>query len=216
MKASYLFILFIVALSSCNNNTKTTTSSSNDSAQVLAKPTGVNPPVNNNAAARSTNVICEADGKEIKMNGSLLVTKDQKKLSPGNDYMAVFTSQNSSNESMVINFVFALKPGTYPVVGKSFQRKVGENDELYGGILGGEVKLTSNKVNLTQCDNIGGHHWKIGGTVDDLVIPAMGIMLMDKTKHHPAEIKLSKISFKDLPFVDNWEEVMENAMKKIK
>ena len=40
----------------------------------------------------------------------------------------------------------------------------------------------------------------------------MGIMLMDKTKNHPKEIKIEKGSFYNLTFDDNWDDMM-NQMK---
>lgn len=44
----------------------------------------------------------------------------------------------------------------------------------------------------------------------------MGIMLIDKTKNHPKEIKIEKGSFSNLTFDDNWEEMMNKAMDQMK
>ena len=87
---------------------------------------------------------------------------------------------------------------------------------MFGGLLGGKPKLTDTKVNITECkdlgsNNMGGHKWSISGEFGELVIPAMSIMLMDKTKNHPKEIKVEKGSFSNLTFDDNWEDMMKKA-----
>ena len=92
---------------------------------------------------------------------------------------------------------------------------------MYGGLLGGKPKLTENKVTLTECkdlgsNNMGGHKWSISGTCEEVVIPANTIMLMNKSKNHPKEVKIQKISFTNLSFDDNWQEMMEKAMNKMK
>lgn len=42
----------------------------------------------------------------------------------------------------------------------------------------------------------------------------MGIMKMDP--NHPDNIKVNKISFSNLTFDDNWEEMMEKVLEKVK
>ena len=44
---------------------------------------------------------------------------------------------------------------------------------------------------------------------------AMEMMLMDKTKNHPKEIKIDKGSFSNLSFDDNWDDMMQQGMKKM-
>jgi hypothetical protein len=162
------------------------------------------------------------DGKEVKCSGSVLVSKDKDKLKPGNDYFVMLTASGGADkESLVLNFLIDTKTGTYPVVGSSFSRGDGEKSQMFGGIMGGKPKITSNTVTITECtdmgsNNMGGHKWKIAGTFESLTIQAMGIMLMDKTKNHPKEIKLEKGSFSNLTFDDNWEQMMEESMKKMK
>jgi hypothetical protein len=136
--------------------------------------------------------------------------------------MCLLTATGSEDvQSLSLNFLLDLKPGSYPVVGMGLHRKPNGVAEMYGGIMGGEEKLTDYKVHITECkdlgsNNMGGHKWSISGTFDDLTIPAMGIMLMDKMKNHPKEIKLEKGSFFNLTFDDNWEELMNKAMDKMK
>ncbi len=161
------------------------------------------------------------EGKEINVIGSLLVTKDKKNLQPGADYFAMLTaSRGPNNEGLTLNFLLTLNPGTYPVVGMAFHRGPSGQGEVYGGLLGGEPKLTNYKVNITECkdlgsNNMGGHKWSLSGNFDELVIPAMGVMLLDKTKNHPKEVKIEKGSFTHLLFDDNWEEMMQGAKKKL-
>ena len=162
------------------------------------------------------------DGKELKLGGSLLVNKDKKKLQPGADYLCMLTaSGGSNNESLTLNFLLDTKPGAYPVVGRSFQRGPSDNGELYGGIMGGEEKIYDSKVTLTECkdlgsNNMGGHKWSISGTFETIVIPAMGVMLMDKSKNHPKDITIQKGSFSNLTFDDNAEELLEKALEQMK
>ena len=162
------------------------------------------------------------EGKEIHTYGSLLVTKDKDHLKPGADYLVILTAAGGgdNNEGLVLNFLLDLKPGTYPVVGWSFHRGPSGQGQLFGGILGGKPALTKYNMNITECkdlgsNNMGGHRWSISGHVDEVVIPAMGLMLMDKTKNHPAEIKIEKASFTNLTFDDNWEEMMKKAGEKM-
>ena len=56
-----------------------------------------------------------------------------------------------------------------------------------------------------------GHKWSISGDFGELVIPANGLMLMDKAKTHPKEIKIEKGDFSNLTFNDNWEKMMKKA-----
>lgn len=202
----------------------------NDSGNSSNKPvtdTGAKEPVAPSATqpgnyTPSTNVSFTVDGKEIKCSGSILVSKDKDKLKPGNDYFVMLTASGGENkEGITLNFLMDTKAGTYPVVGSSFHRGTAPNDQMFGGLLGGKPKITSDNVTITECtdmgsNNMGGHKWKIAGTFESLTIPAMGIMLMDKTKNHPKEIKLEKGSFSNLTFDDNWEQMMEEGMKKMK
>jgi hypothetical protein len=138
--------------------------------------------------------------------------------------MAMLTASGGNaadHNSLTLNFLLDTKAGSYPVVGMSYQRGPSGNGELYGGIMGGEEKLTDYKVNITECkdlgsNNMGGHKWSISGTFENMTIPAMGIMLMDKTKNHPKEIKIEKGNFFNLTFDDNMEEMMEKAMEMMK
>jgi hypothetical protein len=212
-----LAIMAYLTLVSCNNSKKnseevkttepTTTTTTNTEQK---NPTG------------NGSTIVTIDGKDIPLSGSLLVSKDKDKLQPGADYLAMLTASGGSNsESLTLNFLLALKPGTYPVVGTSFLRGPSENSEVYGGLLGGKPKITDYKVTLTDVkdlgsNNIGGHKWSISGSFDPMTIPAMSIMLLDETKKHPKEIKLDKVVFTNLTFDDNWEEAMEKAMEQMK
>lgn len=213
MKNIILFILIAAVLFACNSSKKDRPSAENTQA----------PPVNTTATTTSTSVTNSSDqgtkittdGKEIDLSGSLLVKKDERKLQPGAGYICMLTATGGpDNESLTLNFLLDLKPGTYPVTGMSVQRGPSGNGELYGGIMGGEAKLTRYKVNITECkdlgsNNLGGHKWSITGYFDELIIPAMGAMLLDKTKNHPKEIKIQKGSFNNLTFDDNWTEMMK-------
>jgi hypothetical protein len=205
-------------LFSCNNSkTDDSTKAPDSLKQTVTDRTTTSMPDTNTATAASTKIFI--DGKESDLGGSLLVQKDKNKLQPGNDYMVMLTAPNpnpSAHEALVLNFLLALKSGTYPVVGMSYHRGESPHNEMYGGVLGGQPKLTSYKVNITECkdlgaNSMGGHKWSISGDFTDLTIPAMPVMLMDKTKNHPAEIKIEKGSFSNLTFDDNWEEMMKKA-----
>jgi hypothetical protein len=168
------------------------------------------------------NTLLTIDGKEVSLSGSLLVTRDDKKLHPGAAHFCILTAMNGpDDESLSLNFVIDTKPGVYPVVGMSLSRGVGDNGQVFGGLLGGEPKLTEYKVTLTDVKDLGsngmgGHKWSISGHFENITIPAMKIMLMDKTKNHPAEVKLDKGSFTNLSFDDNWEEMMKKATEQMK
>ncbi|HEY6062091.1 MAG TPA: hypothetical protein VIV35_00680, partial [Chitinophagaceae bacterium] len=203
----------------CNNSKKDKAATENDQPVTT---TNSSVQTINNATERNSGTKFSIEGKEISVGGSLLVQKDKKKLKPGNDYLVMLTANDGpANEGLILNFLMDLKPGTYPVVGMSMSRGPSGEGELYGGIMGGEERITDYKVNITECkdlgsNNTGGHKWSISGTFDDMTIPAMGIMLMDKTKNHPKEIKVEKGSFYNLTFDDNWEEMMEKAMELMK
>lgn len=210
-------LLMLTLLFACNNSNKdkqTGTENKSPVTSTTGNTTGNT--THETPAAGSASVSYTVEDAARNVRGSIIVKNDKDKLSPGNDYFAMITASGENGEHFVLNFLFALKPGTYPVVGYSFIR----TKQVFGGILGGQPKLTDYKVNLTQCDdlgsnNMGGHKWKIAGSVDrDITIPAMGIMKMDST--HPAEIKVNKISFSNLSFDDNWEQILEEGMKKLK
>lgn len=214
MKPFYFSLPILMLVASCNNsNSGSTENKKTDQQNITVTPKSVTP------AVSGTSITVE--GKEIKLGGSLLVNKDKDKLQPGADYLCILTAPGGPDkESMVLNFLLALKPGSYPVVGMSFRRGEHPHNEMYGGLLGGAPKLTNYKVNITECkdlgsNNMGGHRWSISGNFEGLQIPAMEIMLMDKTKNHPAAIRIDKGSFTDLSFDDNWEDIMQKGMKKM-
>lgn len=212
------FLLF-----ACNNSkTESTTTSTDSPKQSVADQTATNTntPTTTSPSAPSTKIF--VDGKESFLGGSLLVQKDKARLQPGNDYLVMLTAPGSvGNETLVLNFLMALHTGTYPVVGISYNRGENPNNQLFGPILGGQPKLTDYKVNITECkdlgpNSMGGHRWSISGHFTELVIPAMGVMLLDKSKNHPKEIKIEKGSFSNLTFDDNWEEMMKQAGEMMK
>ncbi len=223
MKQGKLFLIAAVLFSMACRNTKkgepdsgyleTTTLASNQ-----GQATALNAPANNSGSG----VIIFMEGKGIALGGSLLVQIDKDKLQPGNDYLVTLTATGAANdETLQLNFLLALKTGRYPVVGMSYQRGQQPNSQLFGNILGGKPHLTKHTINITECrdlgsNNMGGHRWSISGEFSELTIAAMGIMLMDKTKNHPKEIKIEKGSFSNLTFDDNWEEMMNKATESIK
>lgn len=206
-------IATVVILVACNNSKKE--SGTGDATTTTVTENNTSPVSSNSSAGAATVTYTVADTAR-SVSGSVLVQKDKDKLSPGNEHLAIVTGNSSGDESFVLNFLFALKPGTYPVAGMSFTL----SNQVFGGILGGGPKITKYKVTLTECEDLGsnsmgGHKWKISGSVDEEVtIEAMGIMKMDKT--HPSDIKVNKISFTNLTFDDNWEEMMNKAMEKMK
>ncbi len=208
-------IASVALLFACNNAKKEKETSTGESATTSS--------TENTASADSPSpavgtAVVNYSIKDTARNiaGSVLVQKDKKNLSPGNDFLAIVTTNSSDGESFVLNFLFELKPGTYPVVGLAFTRE----NQVFGGILGGEPKITTYQVNLTQLDNlgsngIGGNKWRMSGTVEEEVtIDAMGIMKMDP--NHPNDIKVNRISFSNLTFDDNWEEILNKATEKLK
>ena len=226
MKATHFILPLLVLVTSCNNSNNDSNAAKSESknpdqpiTNTTPTVTNIAPPLTNTVLANGT--IITIEGKELKLGGSLLVRKDKDKLQPGADYLVMLTAHSGlGSESMVLNFLLALKTGTYPVVGLNFRRGESPHNEMYGGLLGGTPKLTNYKVNITECkdlgsNNMGGHKWSISGSFDELIIPAMGIMLMDKTKNHPAAIKIEKGSFTNLSFDDNWEDMMQQGVKKM-
>lgn len=207
-----------VLIFGCNNSKTDSNSTSSDSSkQAVTDQTATDKPIapTVNPTASATKIF--VDGKESDLGGSLLVQKDKDHLQAGNDYLVMLTAPNhAGHETLILNFLFALKTGSYPVVGMSYHRGESPNSQMFGGLLGGKPKLTDTKVNITECkdlgsNNMGGHKWSISGEFGELVIPAMSIMLMDKTKNHPKEIKVEKGSFSNLTFDDNWEDMMKKA-----
>jgi hypothetical protein len=183
------------------------------------------PPIENTNTEYSstTNLTYTVEATEIKNSASILVQKDKDKLQAGAPFICMLTSNaaKNNNEYLTVNFLLDTKPGTYPVVGASLNRGKDGTSEMYGGILGGKAKLSNYKVTITECkdlgsNNLGGHKWSISGTCEEVVIKAMGAAVVDKTKNHPQEIKLQKISFTNLSFDDNWDEMMGKAMEQIK
>jgi hypothetical protein len=218
-----IFLIFsLVPLAACNNS-KNDNNVNPVNNTILSEAKKIKDLNNIKTVTAIQNFTFNVEGKEIKETASILVSKDKDKLSPGNDYFGMITSGSrgdSISGSMVLNFVFDLKPGTYPVVGMSYHRGGSNNSEMYGGILGGKHELTQYKVNLTECTNLGsnglgGNKWKISGTFDEMVIAAMPMMLLDKTRNHPKEIKIGGGSFSGLTFDDNWEQIVEEGLKRL-
>ena len=216
-----LTIASAITLLACNNNKdgKTTDPSANtDTAAVTSnEATEIT-----TSTTDYSNYFVSLEGKELRLSGSILVDKDPKKLKADAPYRGMITtSSGPDNEGMILRFVFDTKAGSYPLTGMSFGRGKGDNGEQYGGLMGGEEKLYSSNVTLTECTDMGdngagGHKWKISGTVENLTIPALGIMLLDDSKKHPKEIKIDKITFKDISFDDNAEEMLRKAMDQLK
>jgi hypothetical protein len=176
---------------------------------------------NNTEYTPTTNLTYSVEGTEIKHSASILVSKDKDKLKADAPFLCMLTSNGAknNNEYITVNFLLDTKPGTYPVVGASLNRGKDDNSEMFGSILGGKPKITTYNLTLTECkdlgsNNLGGHKWSISGYWDEMTIPAMGMMLMDKSKNHPKEIKLGKGTFSNLTFDDNYDEMLEKAFKK--
>jgi len=207
----------------CNNSKKEPAPVAENNNSNVQQPAGNPDPGPSTPAAGGSSVTYTVEGIEIKNSASVLVSKDKDKLQAGAPYICMLTSNAASNnnEYLTLNFLLDTKPGVYPLVGSSLGRGKSPNDQMFGGLLGGTPRITEYKVNITECkdlgdNNLGGHKWSISGTCEEVKIKAMPIMLMDKSKNHPEEIKLEKISFSNLTFDDNWEEMMEKAMEKMK
>jgi hypothetical protein len=217
MQSNLFILIAAIILISCNNAAEEKKSESDTvAASTLEDRTAKTSKKNNSQpSANAASISFTIEDTTRNGSASILVTKDKDKLSPGNDYFGMITANLPNQESLVLNFLFDLKPGTYPVVGHSFTR----TNQVFGGLLGGKKKITEYKVNLVQVEdmgpnNAGGRRWRVGGTVEEIKIPAMGIMKMDK--NHPESIKVNKISFANLGFDDNWEQLVEEGMKKLK
>lgn len=218
-----IILVFLAGfLFSCNNSKK-------EDKPADTPATNTTAPADNNTAAPSattsdsySNTTIVVEGKELKLSGSILVDKDKKNLKAGAPFRGMITtSSGPDNEGAILRFVFDTKPGVYPLTGMSYGRGTGDKGEQFGGLLGGEEKVYPTNVTLTECKDLGdngngGHKWSISGTVENLTIPAMGLMLMDKEKNHPKEIKIDKISFSGLSFDDNAEEMLQKAMEMMK
>ncbi len=210
MKTLLLPVALMVVVSSCNNSKKDKETAGSETTRTTASSN------TENSVSNAGNVTCLVADTARSFDGSVLVQSDKKKLSPGNDLMAIVSASNAADESVTVNFLFALKPGVYPVVGLS----VSKENEVYGGIMGGEPTLTEYKVNLTECtdlgsNNLGGHKWKISGSIEqELKIDALPIMKM--SPGHPDAVKVSKYQFSNLTFDDNWEQILEQGLKNLK
>jgi hypothetical protein len=218
IKRSVLFVSALFVLS-CNND--------KEEIDITASETKVAQTGQDKTVARSVkpeagnaSLSFTVDGNQKNMRASILVQKDKSKLSPGNEYSAILTANEAKN-TFTINFIFSLKPGSYPIVGLALSRDMPETpSQIFGAILGGKPKMTDYKVDITQMENLGenkggGNRWKISGTVSqEVVIHAAPLMKMEKT--HPESISVSKISFSNLEFDDNWEEMLEKSMNKLK
>ena len=217
MKKTLLGFAAIILLA-CNSSKKDPAPESNNQNSD-APPTTTTAPA---PSAASTNSVITVEGKDLSLNGSILVDKDKKKLQPGAPYRGMITSSSGpENEGYILRFVFDTKPGVYPITGISFGRGKDDNGQQFGGLLGGEEKIYDSKVTLTECKDLGdngagGHKWSISGSIENVTIPAMGIMLLDKEKNHPKEIKIDKLTFSGLTFDDNAEEMLEKAMEMLK
>ena len=211
------FIPAAVLVIACNNKKEDQTTGTGTEQTVSPAPADQPAP-----ATDYSNTLLSVEGKELKLRGSILVDKDKKKLKDGAPYRAMITtSSGPDNEGLILRFVFDTKPGVYPLTGMSYGRGQGDKGQQFGGLMGGEEKLYGPTVNLTECKDLGdngagGHKWSISGTIENLTIPAMGLMLMDKEKNHPREVKIDKVSFSGLQFDDNAEEMLEKALEQLK
>ncbi len=217
----WILFLATASLFACNNKKEDKPGETSTNPEATTT-TPAEPAATLGTADSYTNYTVTVEGKEIKLSGSILVDKDPKKLKADAPYRGMITtSSGPNNEGMILRFVFDTKAGTYPLTGMSFGRGKDDNSQQFGGLMGGEEKLYDTKVTLTECKDMGdngagGHKWKISGTIENLTIPALGIMLMEKEKNHPKEIKIDKVSFTDLSFDDNAEEMLQKAMDQLK
>lgn len=216
-----IFVSLAGFLFACSNSKKEDKPADNPATTTAHADSDTTAPATTSSDSYSNTTVL-VEGKELKLSGSILVDKDKKNLKAGAPYRAMITtSSGPDNEGAILRFVFDTKPGVYPLTGMSYGRGEGDKGEQYGGLLGGEEKIYPTNVTLTECKDLGdngngGHKWSISGTVENLTIPAMGLMLMDKTKSHPKEIKIDKITFSGLSFDDNAEEMLQKAMEMMK
>lgn len=215
-----LWIPVAVLVIACNNkkDDKTAGTGTGSNEQQTAPATTELPP----GTTDYSNTTVAVEGKEFRLSGSILVDKDKKNLKAGAPYRAMITtSSGPDNEGLILRFVFNTQPGAYPLTGMSYGRGTGDKGQQFGGLMGGEEKIYDAMVNLTECKDLGengagGHKWSISGHIENLTIPAMGLMLMDKEKNHPKEVKIDKVSFSGLQFDDNAEEMLQKAMEQLK
>ena len=220
----YLVSLLCMAgiVTACNNNSKEAAKNADSNSVSAPANTGAGSSENRAPAAGSASINYTVNGSSKSMYASVLVQKDKSNLSAGNNYFGMISASENNADAIFLNFLFSLKPGSYPVVGTAFTGKNKEGKgEVYGALMGGQPKKTPYTVTLTQCEDMGsngmgGHKWKISGSVDqeDVVIEAPGLVKLDKS--HPTSITLSKVNFANLTFDDNWTEMMEEGVKKMK
>ena len=218
MKRTLIILTAVFIFTSCNNE-KNSAAPSDDNAIKIEEPTATAPATPDYTP--TTNLTFDVEGTEINNGASILVTKDKDKMQANVPYACMLTSNaaKNNNEYLTVNFLMDTKPGTYPVIGASLNRGTGDKNEMYGGLLGGKPKLTKFNVTLTECkdlgsNNMGGNKWSISGYWEEIIIDATKIMLMDKTRSHPAQVRLGKGSFSNLTFDDNWDEMMNKVMDK--
>lgn len=222
MKKTIIILGAVAFLVSCGGKKENKTEPTATLPNTVENKTPATDPPATPPDVTASNLTYDADGVSVSNSTSILVTKDKTNLQPGAPYMCMLMSNAAKhdNEYLTVNFLFDTKPGTYPIVGASFQRGQSPNSQMFGGILGGNPKLTRYKLTLTECkdlgsNNMGGHKWSISGNWDEIVIEAPKIMLMDETKKHPKEVKLGKGTFTNLTFDDNGEQIAADAMKKM-
>ncbi len=219
----YLVSLVCLAglMTACSNNANESSKNS-DSNSISSSASTKEPAQQEQTNASSAIIHYTVNGKDKSMGASILVQQEKTTVSPGNNLFGMISASERDADAMFVNFMFSLKPGTYPVVGLAFTQK-GEDGkgEVYGPLMGGEPKMTAYTVTLTQCEDMGsngmgGHKWKISGAVDqpEMSIDAPALIKLDKTR--PGSITLSKLSFANLTFDDNWTQIMEEGVKKMK
>jgi hypothetical protein len=117
----------IMLLTACNNAGKNADNKKDSVINNIKLPTPNNPePDVDNLGAGGATITYTVESKTYTLHVAPLVTTDKQHLSPGNDYMAVLQARStdtSDKNAIVLNFDFALKAGTYPIVGYSYTRK---------------------------------------------------------------------------------------------
>lgn len=117
-------IAALAVLLACNNSKKDKETSSGDATTTTTSSTETTTATNPASPAVGTATVNYSIADTSRsITGSILVQKDKDKLSPGNEYIAMITANNTGGESFVVNFLFDLKTGSYPVVGFSLTRK---------------------------------------------------------------------------------------------
>src|SRR5687768_13029418 len=128
-----LALAMMIVVCSCNNSKKE--KQTTDSDTTIQNTTTSDGNTDTAPAAGSATISYSVNDTARSYSASILVSADKDKLSPGHDNAATVTA-NGTGESLIMYFVFAQKPGVYPVTGIALTK----GEHVFGDVLSGTKK----------------------------------------------------------------------------